>query len=49
MISGALMIPAGLVLGFYGATRFNLGLMIMGYLIAGAGAVVFFASFLSLP
>jgi hypothetical protein len=41
MITGAVMTLGGLLLGFYGSTAFNFGLMFCGWGLAAAGAIVF--------
>jgi hypothetical protein len=41
MITGAILAIIGLPLGFYGATKFNFGIMFCGWCIAAAGAIVF--------
>jgi hypothetical protein len=41
VITGVILTIIGLPLGFYGATRFNYGVMFAGWAIAATGAVVF--------
>ncbi len=47
MITGIAMVLAGLPLGFYGAIKFNYGIMACGWALAGAGAVVLLSSAVS--
>jgi hypothetical protein len=49
MLTGSALAVGGVALGLYGATRFNFGTMISGWIIAGIGAVLFLSSFVSLP
>jgi len=49
MITGAVMVIGGLIGGLYGATHFNVGQMVAGWVIAGAGAVILFISLVPLP
>jgi hypothetical protein len=41
MITGAILTLIDLPLGFYGATKFNYGIMFSGWAIAAVGAIVF--------
>jgi len=49
VITGIALIVIGLPLGFFGATKFNFGIMVSGWCVAAAGAVIFVSHAVSLP
>lgn len=49
MLTGLLLAVGGLVIGLTGASKFNFGIMIGGWLIACIGTVLFVTSFVHLP
>jgi hypothetical protein len=49
VITGPVLVVAGLALGLYGAVGFNVGRMMAGWIVAGIGVVVFVAHFVHLP
>jgi hypothetical protein len=48
MITGAVLIVVGLLVGLSGSTRFNFGVMVAGWGMAFIGAAVFLTRLLSL-
>ena len=49
MITGLVLVLFGLAVGLMASMRFNVGNMMIGWVIAGIGAVVFVVSFVRLP
>jgi hypothetical protein len=49
LITGAALTFVGLFLGIWGSVRFDFGTMASGWILAGVGAVVFFASLVTPP
>ena len=49
MITGSILVFIGLVQGLLGSTQFNVSRMMVGWVIAGIGMVVFATSFVRLP
>ena len=49
MITGPVIVFAGLVIGLLGSVGFNFRRMMTGWIIAGIGVVVFITSFVRLP
>ena len=45
MITGSLLVIAGMVISFWGATKFSIYLHLAGWGIAGIGVVVFLVTF----
>jgi TM2 domain-containing membrane protein YozV len=49
MVTGPLLIVIGLWLSFFGAAKFNLGIVVTGYLIAGFGLAMVILYFVPVP